>query len=684
MTEKSSHPKYRPDIDGLRAIAVLSVVLYHAFPNSLRGGFVGVDVFFVISGFLISTILFQGIDRGTFSIADFYSRRIRRIFPALGLVLFSVLLLGWICLFPEELRQLGKHTAASAGFIQNFALWKESGYFDNASETKPLLHIWSLGIEEQFYFLWPLVLWGAGRLGDGRRRKASYLIAALSVFIASFALNADSIETDPTKTFYLPQYRFWEMAAGGVLSWVVLYMPSASTAPGSPRKKMILNGLSFLGIAVLFAVFIEFSGSTAFPGKNALLPVVATAFIIFAGPDSFINRKILSNKSLVWVGLISFPLYLWHWPLLSFARILYGDAPPVSSRLILVAASVALSWATYALVEKRIRFHPSGKAVVWLCVFLAAALIAGQHIKDHSGFKGRGIVSRNLPETGFDGGDQGNLVDGCGLEGDVIEQFPVGGCRRDRRGTPTVALIGDSKSASLVTGLVRHSDEKSRILFIGGNGERGAVIPYNSINYSKDRDADLPSPLLKFAVDAIAGNRNIRTVILYYATRAMFKLKNDKDILDLPENENFDFAYERTNQLVQRLIESGKRIVIVVDNPTLPDPTSCIERKLGIAFIDRWAERGKKADSCQISYDRHLELSKRYRDLLDKIRDEHPKDVRVFDTVPLLCDMSSRICSMTLNGRRLYSYSDHISDYAAGIIAEKLIPFVRDPGDGDE
>lgn len=166
MSENTLHPKYRPDIDGLRAIAVLSVVIYHGFPSSLRGDFAGVDIFFVISGFLISTILFQNIDRGSFSIGDFYSRRIRRIFPALGIVLLSVLIFGWFCLFPDEMKQLGKHTAASSGFIQNFALWKESGYFDNSSDTKPLLHIWSLGIEEQFYFVWPLLLWGCGKLSE--------------------------------------------------------------------------------------------------------------------------------------------------------------------------------------------------------------------------------------------------------------------------------------------------------------------------------------------------------------------------------------------------------------------------------------------------------------------------------------------------------------------------------------
>lgn len=156
-----SHPNYRPDIDGLRAIAVLAVVAFHAFPSWVRGGFIGVDVFFVVSGYLISTIIFENLDRGTFCFSEFYARRIKRIFPALILVLISCFAFGWFFLLSDELNQLGKHVAAGAGFVSNLVLWNESGYFDNSAETKPLLHLWSLGIEEQFYIVWPLLLWFA-------------------------------------------------------------------------------------------------------------------------------------------------------------------------------------------------------------------------------------------------------------------------------------------------------------------------------------------------------------------------------------------------------------------------------------------------------------------------------------------------------------------------------------------
>lgn len=212
-----SHPKYRPDVDGLRAIAVLAVVFFHAFPSLIRGGFVGVDVFFVISGYLISTIIFENLDRGTFSFSEFYARRIKRIFPALILVLVACFVFGWFVLLADEYKQLGKHIAASAGFISNIIFWNEAGYFDNAQETKPLLHLWSLGIEEQFYILWPLVIWVIWK------RKFNLLTITFFLAIASFMLNLKGVQQDAVATFYSPQTRFWELLSGSLLAWTAVY-----------------------------------------------------------------------------------------------------------------------------------------------------------------------------------------------------------------------------------------------------------------------------------------------------------------------------------------------------------------------------------------------------------------------------------------------------------------------------
>lgn len=216
-----SHPKYRPDIDGLRAIAVLSVVAYHAFPDWLQGGFIGVDVFFVISGYLISTIIFQNLDTGTFSFAEFYARRINRIFPALLLVLVASYVFGWFALLADEYKQLGKHIAAGAGFISNIALWNEAGYFDNSAELKPLLHLWSLGIEEQFYIVWPLLLWLFWKL------KFNPFTITIFVAVVSFYLNVKGINEDAVAAFYSPQTRFWELLCGSLFAWMTLYKKGA-------------------------------------------------------------------------------------------------------------------------------------------------------------------------------------------------------------------------------------------------------------------------------------------------------------------------------------------------------------------------------------------------------------------------------------------------------------------------
>lgn len=200
-----THPQYRPDIDGLRAVAILSVVGFHAFPATIRAGFVGVDIFFVISGFLISTIIYGNLERNTFSFVEFYSRRIRRIFPALLIVLIASFVFGWFALLGDEYKQLGKHIAAGAGLVSNFVLRSEGGYFDTAAEAKPLLHLWSLGIEEQFYIVWPLLIWAAWKT------RFNFLTITVSLALISFALNLRWVHKDAIIAFYSPQSRFWEL-----------------------------------------------------------------------------------------------------------------------------------------------------------------------------------------------------------------------------------------------------------------------------------------------------------------------------------------------------------------------------------------------------------------------------------------------------------------------------------------
>jgi peptidoglycan/LPS O-acetylase OafA/YrhL len=381
---KGSNGGYRPDIDGLRAIAVLAVVMFHAFPGAFRGGFVGVDIFFVISGFLISTILLTSLERGSYSIVEFYRRRVRRIFPALLTVIATTAAAGWFLLLPDELGQLGKHIAAGAGFVSNIVLYRESGYFDRGGEDKLMLHLWSLAVEEQYYIVWPLLLAAVWRW------KRGFLAVVSGVAAVSFAANLILMERDPSAAFYWPIARFWELMVGGALAHVALHRPDWA--------KGFDNAKTWAGVVLLAAGFALINPQRAFPSWWALLPVLGSALVIAAGPSAWFNRHVLANRAMVWVGLISYPLYLWHWPLLSMSHITDGGTASRNQRIALVLASIVLAWLTYVLVEKPIREQRKipTPALAGAMVLLFAV---GMGVFLQDGFEGRKVygVKRMAP-----------------------------------------------------------------------------------------------------------------------------------------------------------------------------------------------------------------------------------------------------------------------------------------------
>ena len=361
---------YRTDIDGLRGLAVGGVVLFHALPRSLRGGFVGVDVFFVISGFLITGILLDAMARGRFDAIDFYARRARRLFPALALVLTACLAFGWWTLLPADYAKLGLHTGGGAAFLANLFFHAEVGYFDSGAETKPLLHLWSLGIEEQFYLLWPWLL----VLALHWRLNAGLCIAA--VLLASCGLNLAFVADDPQGTFYLPHTRFWELCIGALLGWGVHVEAPLLRRLGDSRP--LRNTLASLGLLLIVGAMFGLHRGKTFPGGWALLPTVGAALAIAAGPQAFVNRRVLSSRGMVWLGAISFPLYLWHWPLLSFAQLISLGELSRADRLACVAAAVLLAWGTWRFVERPIRFGPRGRtAAPWLLGTMVLIGVAG-------------------------------------------------------------------------------------------------------------------------------------------------------------------------------------------------------------------------------------------------------------------------------------------------------------------
>ncbi len=382
-----SHPKYRTDIDGLRAVAVLGVVAFHAFPGRLSGGFIGVDIFFVISGFLITTIIVDNLEQDTFSLRTFYARRIRRIFPALIVTMFGVMILGWSLMISEELKKLSRDVFSGAFFLTNFTLQSDAGYFHDSSETNPLLHLWSLAIEEQFYLVWPLFLILAWK------RKLNLLTTTLLLILLSFYLNVSSTDTERVTNFYSPQSRFWELLVGSLLA---MHLKSTSFLTFKLRidfwlKKVfyrthfksdgnVVDDLtSFFGATLLTIGFLVLDKSDRYPGFLALIPVFGSALIIYSGKDSFINRRILSLRIFVWFGLISYPLYLLHWPLISYAWIVNANAPSTLTRLILILVSIGLAWLTMKYVERPFRFSRQKlrQKVSILCLVLSSLGLLG-------------------------------------------------------------------------------------------------------------------------------------------------------------------------------------------------------------------------------------------------------------------------------------------------------------------
>lgn len=360
-------PSYRPEIDGLRAVAVLAVVIFHAFPGLAPGGFVGVDVFFVISGFLISGIIHRSVTQRTFALGDFYGRRIRRILPALILILLACLAAGAVFWLPDEWEALGRHTFSGALFHANIAVAAEpgGGYFVALGGRNPLLHLWSLGVEEQFYAAWPLLF---AALVRWTRRP---LLGVLTLLLASFALNLVWATRAPADAYFLPFTRLWELLMGAAL--VFARQPSGRVAAE-------LAGTAGVGLIVASCVLID--GAATFPGWWALAPALGAALVMLAGQGASICRIGLSSRPIVWVGLISYPLYLWHWPVLIFGRALWLDGRFWPGTVALVAIAVLLAHLTVRGVERRVRAGRGSAALAGLLASLVAIAMVGRAAAD--------------------------------------------------------------------------------------------------------------------------------------------------------------------------------------------------------------------------------------------------------------------------------------------------------------
>lgn len=662
------HPKYRPDIDGLRAVAVLSVVVFHAFPQGLQGGFIGVDVFFVISGFLISRIILEELEDGSFSFSEFYKRRVLRIFPALFLVLSFCIALGWAGLLSDEYEQLGRHTAAGAAFFSNLVLHSEVGYFDVSAETKPLLHLWSLGVEEQFYILWPFMLYGAWR---ARLNAMTFIVlCGLASFV--YCLNVEGVGAGG---FYLPQVRFWELLAGASLACYYVYHRHSLVGIRAKLEKLLTsliyskryvdegvtfsNLISLAGALLLLVGFLAVSPKNGFPGAWPLLPVCGAMLIISAGQAAWINRKVLSNRIVVWFGLISFPLYLWHWPLLSFARIFESELPSAQIRASAALLSIFLAWLTYRFVERPIRFaRNKSLKVPALVVAMVVIFSAGVAIYQGSGFPNRLNGDERVDATL----QLKRAEDNCNALFPDWTHITDNPCRLQKKVGNTLAIIGDSHAGHLYVGMSELVGEDVGV----ANFAASCAAPYLDISSAASDPATRhvragAYNLINSAYEFVIKDPMIKVVMLAHNPGCSYS-----DIKDMANpalsgrNEILEAGMRRSFSALQA---AGKRVVVILDNPPLPyEPQMCAQRPIRLT---------KKGDKCFFSREffDSLQPWSNYKSLVQEVLKDYP-GIGVYDLSDAFCDSDS--CRIAKGKTLLYADVGHLSHAGSRFVA----PFI--------
>ena len=659
---------YRADIDGLRAIAVSLVVVYHAFPAKFRGGFAGVDIFFVISGYLISSIILNSLSRQNFSIAEFYVRRIRRIFPALIGVLAFAYAFGWMFLLPEDFEQLGKHIAAGVFFVLNYVMYQEAGYFDTVSELKPLLHLWSLAIEEQFYILYPMLLWSAWRA----RFSITLTIALLC--IVSFVFNVASVRSDAVGTFFLPHTRYWELLIGGLIASL------PQTASGYPSISPIVPAIirpelesrlrdlfAVVGLVLCVATVFVLSRSKAFPGWWALLPVAGSALIIVAGSGAWANRNILANRFLVLVGLFSYPLYLWHWPLLSFARIAGPEMLFQEMRIGAVLLSIVLAYLTWKFVEIPIR--SGSKSLVKPAVLSVLCLSlggAGFHAYRNNGLPFR-LLDSSIASAQFPWRKLQN--ENCLSR---FPQFsPMDYCLLSRDAEPELALIGDSHANQLYPGLAEQ--------FVTIDLGNGGCVPFLDVERQDrpDRSAMCPATQTRQALEFALSNPSVKYVVMTarfntYLSGIGFG-ENERSqqsdpirLISGAATGNVEIFAAGMRRTLQMLTASDKKVIFALDTPEIGfSPKTCIGLRFGPI---------SPRTPCAVSRVEFEGRDLEYRALLRKITEEYPS-LKVVDPAGVFCDGS--YCWAKKGSEFLYRDDDHLSvegsRLIAGIVARTLL-----------
>lgn len=628
--------KYRPEIDGLRTVAVMPVIFFHAGLDLFSGGFVGVDVFFVISGYLITSILIDDLQKGTFSIARFYERRARRILPALFLVILCCAPFAWAWMLPSQMEDFGRSVIAVVFFASNILFWQDIDYFAPAAEDNPLLHTWSLAVEEQFYIFFPILLLWLWRFG---RNPAFYVV--LGICIASLFLAELGSRTAPGATFYLLPTRAWELGAGSLCAFVL------------NRRGPLSNGyLAAAGLVGVLLAATLYDKTTPFPSLYALLPVVGTALIIlYAGPSTVVG-KLLSLRGMVAIGLISYSAYLWHQPLFAFARIRSLTTPSEPLMIALSLLALGLAYFSWRFVEAPFR----RKSGMWLPArrqVFAASLLASLALCIAGGI----VVSRDGAVLRTDAEDMRGLDDRIainpGLDADCTANFTLSAkCRTSD--APEILLWGDSFAMHLAQGLLASDPDMKLQQHTKSQCAPILDIALNlpTAGYGEQwarRCMEFNDQVLEW----LETNDSVTHVVLSSPFRIItYELFDPSGNILSPSTQHVLDALLRT---IARIRETGAEVVIFSPTPSSGyDTGACAIRS------DRF-----KLDEAICDFLPDDEVDKKVAALLEQVS----KDVRIVNLTDMIC--GSGTCDVIEDGNFIFRDWYHLSKEGSAYLGGK-------------
>jgi peptidoglycan/LPS O-acetylase OafA/YrhL len=662
MSSIADRRDYRPDIDGLRAIAVTSVVLFHAGWAWISGGYVGVDVFFVISGYLIAGHIYQEVKAGRFSFANFYARRAKRILPALIVVLIVSLLVGLLILSPRELSRFGLSAVSSTLGISNIYFWASTDYFAPVADHLPLLMTWSLGVEEQFYFFFPILLIFLFRQS---RVGLLWVVAFLSVI--SLICSIVTIRYYPSFTFYMLPSRAWELGIGAVLA-----IAEADGFSLTKLSRVAKTGIGLLGLVLLAAPIFIYTENTTFPGESALPPALGTAMLI-AVRSSFVN-SMLATRPFTFVGRISYSWYLWHWPMLAFCRIASPEPLDWPHATVIVALSLLAAIVSYYFVEQPFRQtrHPVRTSLVRYGAAVAASVAVLVAPAAFKGLKMRVPATVNSIEAASGEREKCIVQYGASKPNQSEDCVPNGG-------RPGIAVIGDSHAAALAPGLRAVVKEQGYNLFAM---TKSSCPPMYTVTRFMPNHPGHDQQCAAFnaaVVDIIAKHPEIRTVVMtgYWSAPLIEASEGSRYALKgapAPVNSEDNKAILQVGLAAQvkKLRSLGKKVIVLQDVPIFDvDPIAVVLRQEIPARNLLANVLGANHGPASM-----LNMSQRFAKEIDTAQNAvnaailSDQDVALIDPKHYLCGKAG--CEFMSNSQILYIDNQHLSAAGAAIVARNL------------